>query len=134
MVNRNRIVKHVFLIFFQPGPGDLAAAPPQASVTLKVQGNGIVTSEPRGINCPPACVTSYEKSSTIVLRVTTDVTGSFIGWEGACVGTGPRCEIKLTSPSFVLAVFEPSFAAPAYTPATDWVIRRVASRGNTAGK
>lgn len=137
MVNRKGFVQHVFLICFLPGLGmftDLVAAPPQVPVTVKVQGNAIVTSEPAGINCPPACVASYEKSSTIVLRMTADVTSSFLGWEGACIGTEPRCEIKLSSPWFVLAVFEAALASPAYFPATEQGLRRVASRGDTPGK
>ncbi len=82
------------------------AAPPQISLTVTVQGDGVVVSDPAGIICPSDCVESYNKSSTITLTATANPNTSFLGWNGACVGTELTCKIKLTSPTSLTATFE----------------------------
>ena len=113
---------------------DSLAAPPQVPITVKVQGDGIVTSEPTGINCPPSCTGSYEKSSAIILTATADINSSFLGWEGACDDTRPTCEVKLTSPAFALAVFGTATAAnPSSTSKTGVFANWIADHYGIAG-
>ena len=84
---------------------NVIAAPPQEPLTVTVQGDGIVTSDPAGINCPSDCTESYKKASTIILTATADSNSNFLGWEGACVGTQPTCEVKMLAPTNVTAMF-----------------------------
>ena len=126
------------LIFFLHGLGmfaDSFAAPPPVSLTVKVQGDGIVTSDPTGISCPPSCANSYEKSSTVILTATADINSSFLEWEGACVDSKPTCEVKLTSPAFALAVFETAIATnPNSNRKTDQTVGWIADRNGIAGE
>jgi hypothetical protein len=95
------------------------AAPPQIPLTVTVQGDGVVVSDPVGIICPSKCVESYNKNSNIILTATANPNSSFLGWNGACVGTQPTCEIKLMSPTAITATFETStVVSPAPVPQT----------------
>ena len=111
---------HLLLLLLGFGiSANLNASPPEETLTVTVQGDGIVTSDPSGINCPSECTEAYKKGSTIILTATTAENSSFIGWQGACVGTQPTCEIKLTSPTMVTASFEIATTAyPAPVPQT----------------
>ena len=95
------------------------AAPPQISLTVTVQGDRVVVSDPAGIICPSDCVGSYNKSSTITLTATANPNSSFLGWNGACVGKQLTCKIKLTSPTALTATFETATVVyPAPVPQT----------------
>ena len=75
-------------------------APPETftlTVTTKGTGMGTVTSSPAGINCPAGCTsasTAYDQGTNITLVATPAPGSVFIGWGGACTGTG-SCEFKL---------------------------------------
>ena len=87
------------------------AAPPQEPLTVTVQGDGTVMSEPAGISCPSDCNESYKRNTTITLTATAG-DSSFLGWEGACIGTQPTCEVKISAPSNVTAVFDATVVTP----------------------
>lgn len=89
---------------------NVGAAPPQEPLTVTVQGDGAITSEPAGIACPSDCNESYKKNTTVTLTATADPNSSFLGWDGACVGTDPICVIKMTAPTVVLAMFDTAAA------------------------
>ena len=91
---------------------NVIAAPPQVPLTVTVQGDGIVTSDPAGINCPSDCSESYKKASTIILTATADPNSNFLGWDGACIGTQPTCEVKILAPTNVTAVFDMAVVTP----------------------
>ena len=95
------------------------SAPPQEPLTVTVQGDGTVTSDPAGIICPADCTENYEKASRVTLTATADPNGSFLGWEGDCFGTQPTCELKMKAPTNVTAVFDTvTVAYPAPVPQT----------------
>lgn len=86
------------------------SAPPQEllRVTLQGDGEGGVESDPEGIDCPDDCDESYKKNSTVTLTAKADPNSSFLGWngDGACGGSDPTCEIKLSATTEVIASFE----------------------------
>ncbi len=52
-------------------------------------GTGAVTSSPAGIDCGNTCSSpSFPDLTDITLTATPDVSSSFVGWSGACTGTG----------------------------------------------
>ena len=81
------------------------AAPPQVTLTVTLQGNGTVASEPAGIICPTDCTESYKKSSRVTITATADPNSDFLGWDGACIGTQLTCTVKLAEPLHVVAIF-----------------------------
>lgn len=82
------------------------SAPPQVSLTVNIQGDGSVTSEPVGIDCPTDCVESYKKASRVTLEAVADPGGLFLRWEGACIGTQLTCDLKLIQSTSVTAIFQ----------------------------
>ena len=68
-------------------------------------GSGTVTSTPAGIACGVTC-TAYFDYASVLTYTATPITGSkFIGWSGACSGTGV-CVVTLTAELPVTATFE----------------------------
>jgi Divergent InlB B-repeat domain len=59
------------------------------TVTVAVTGNGSVTSNPTGINCPAAaCTASFGAGANVKLSpVPTTANDAFSGWTGGCSGT-----------------------------------------------
>ena len=77
------MMKKLRLLIFLLGVGMAAsayAAPSQAPLTVIVQGDGIVTSDPAGITCPGDCNESYKKNTTVTLTASPEPTSSFTGW------------------------------------------------------
>jgi hypothetical protein len=72
-------------------------------ISVTVNGNGKVISSPSGINCPGNCVASFESGTSVALHQSTS--RSFIGWRGACNGTG-SCLLTMSSEQSVTAIFE----------------------------
>ena len=83
------------LLLFAGMSANSLAAPPQEPLTVSVQGDGTVMSEPAGITCPTDCNESYKKSTSVTLTATAGPNSSFLGWNGACVGTDPICVTKI---------------------------------------
>jgi hypothetical protein len=72
-----------------PGCSDLSSSPYLAtvhSVSVTVNGPGTVTSNPPGVDCPATCTGSFERPVTLTATATTGAV--FVGWKGACAGTG----------------------------------------------
>src|SRR5262245_60145389 len=85
-----------------PGPD----APIGFPLTITLGGNmmGTVTSSPPGIDCGTDCSESFS-SGTMVTLTATPMTGSaFVGWSGACSGTG-TCTITVSTAVNVTANF-----------------------------
>jgi List-Bact-rpt repeat protein len=67
-------------------------------------GNGTVSSSPTGMSCGSTCSANFTGGSVITLTATPAVGSIFIGWFGACSGTGP-CAVTMTAAQTVIAVF-----------------------------
>jgi hypothetical protein len=102
--------------------GDDAACNPQTvgltagssagpfTISVFVTGNGVagtVTSDLGGINCGSngtACSAPFTGGSTVTLTAAPDAGVPFVGWFGACTGTG-SCVLDMLADKQVVAVF-----------------------------
>jgi hypothetical protein len=66
-----------------------------------------VTSDPGGINCPPACKASFQENTEVELKATPRGKHFFGGWRGSCSGTD-TCNLSLVSSENVTAIFAPN--------------------------
>ena len=82
-----------------------AAPVPKYQLTLEVDGNGTVTSEPEGINCGDDCTEDFDENTSVTLTATPDSGATFNGWSGACTGTLP-CVVTMDANRTVTATFE----------------------------
>ncbi len=80
-------------------------------IVLTVQkigsGQGQVSSNLSGVNCGPMCVGVFNRRTQINLTAAPVVGSIFMGWSGACTGTG-ICRVNLVTSSTVTARFEPA--------------------------
>jgi Divergent InlB B-repeat domain len=78
----------------------------QLTYTLAVSltGSGSVTSNPAGISCPSTCSASFNSGTPVTLTATPASGMSFIGWSGACSGTG-SCSVTMSAAESVSAAF-----------------------------
>ncbi|MBV1911064.1 MAG: hypothetical protein KUG78_17325 [Kangiellaceae bacterium] len=89
------------------GSGGVGGGGGNTDFTLTVQttGSGIVTSSPSGISCGADCTEDYDSASSVNLTATADSGHSFVGWGGACTGTG-SCSISMSADRSVTAEFQ----------------------------
>ncbi len=79
--------------------------PPNALTVSKAgTGTGTVTSNPAGINCGSDCSENYTSGTVVTLTVTPASGSTFVGWSGACTGTG-TCQVTMTQARVVTATF-----------------------------
>ena len=95
---------------FHPCLGVLAALTQTLSVSKDGNGSGTVTSSPDGISCGSTCSHTYPTGTTVVLTATPAAGSMFVGWSGACTGTG-TCTVAMTLPRSAVA----TFATPSQT-------------------
>lgn len=80
------IALSAFMVF---SPIAAHAAPPvKFALQVDLTGNGTVTSSPGGITCPTSCLAYFKQAANITLTSTPAAGETFIGWGGACSGTG----------------------------------------------
>ena len=76
-------------------------------LTVSVSGKGTVTSTPAGINnCGKTCSATYPSGTAVTLTAASGAGYAFIGWGGACTGTG-SCSVSMTTARSVTATFKP---------------------------
>ena len=76
------------------------------TVGLMGGGNGVVTSNPAGINCGMICSQSYALGVNVVLTATPASDSVFSGWSGgACSGSSLTCSINMDAVKTVGATF-----------------------------
>jgi hypothetical protein len=69
-------------------------------------GNGVVVSNPSGINCGTICIANFASGMIVSLAVFPATDWQFAGWGGACVGmTG--CTVTMAADKTVIAIFKP---------------------------
>jgi hypothetical protein len=74
-------------------------------------GDGIVVSTPAGIDCGPTCTASYAQGTVVTLVATPGPTSAFVGWGGACAGSG-NCLVTMDAGKSVVATFDSTTAPP----------------------
>jgi sugar lactone lactonase YvrE len=85
---------------------------PMETLTVTVSGSGgTVTSSPAGIACPGTCSAVFALGTKVTLSASAALGFKFMGWSGACSGTG-SCVVTMSSAQSVTATF---IAEPAQT-------------------
>jgi hypothetical protein len=67
-------------------------------------GAGEVTSNPTGICCPTSCANSFASGTMVTLTAAANAVSTFVGWSGACSGTG-TCVVTMDTNHSVTATF-----------------------------
>lgn len=74
------------------------------TVARSGDGQGGVTSKPSGISCGSSCTSNQPYNATVVLTAKASAGSSFVGWTGACKGTG-TCTVRMSAAVNVGASF-----------------------------
>lgn len=81
-----------------------SAGDPILTVSKTGSGEGLVTSNPTGINCGSDCSNDYPLGTQVTLEATPLGDAVFSGWGGACSGTS-TCQVNMTADREVSAIF-----------------------------
>ena len=87
------------------------------NINLEGDGFGTVTSSPAGIDCGDVCAAAHDYNTDIVLTATAGIDSEFVGWTGACSGSGKTCVIKMDQALTVGAIFNEEFPWVIFLPA-----------------
>ncbi|MGA2689667.1 MAG: hypothetical protein ABSE85_16520, partial [Candidatus Korobacteraceae bacterium] len=79
------------------------------SLTVSFSGNGTVTSTDGNISCPGTCSYVYPANAQVTLNASATQGWTFVGWTGACSGTG-SCAVTMTQSFSGNAIFAGSGA------------------------
>jgi Raf kinase inhibitor-like YbhB/YbcL family protein len=76
------------------------------SLTARTAGTGAgtITSNPAGINCGSTCSFAFSGGSSVTLTATAASGSTFVGWSGACTGTG-TCTLTMDAAKSAMANF-----------------------------
>ena len=103
------------------GGGDAGGTPPPTTFNLSITtdgtGTGTVTSSPTGIDCGTDCSEDYAENTVIILSASPATDSLFVGWSGACSGTG-NCSVTMDATKSVTATF--NLQQPAITANCIW--------------
>ncbi|HEU4743178.1 MAG TPA: hypothetical protein VFS50_16395 [Meiothermus sp.] len=81
---------------------------PATSFTLGVSktgtGQGTLSSNPSGIDCGTTCSARFSAGASVTLTATPAPGSSFVGWSGACTGSG-TCALTMDAAKSVTATF-----------------------------
>src|SRR4051812_25129339 len=81
-------------------------------VQLTGDGQGAVTSAPAGIDCGGLCTAQFPVGSSVVLTAAPRAGSTFVGWSGACSGSG-TCAVTVDQARPVSALFTHTTASVA---------------------
>jgi hypothetical protein len=86
-------------------------APPPSTLTVSKAGtgSGTVTSTPVGVNCGSDCSHNYAAGTPVTLEANAAAGSVFVGWSGACSGTGD-CNLTMDEDKAVTATFDDASA------------------------
>lgn len=74
------------------------------TLTVSRSGNGRVTSVPAGIDCGSDCSQSFPEGTSVTLSAQPATGAIFLGWSGACTGSG-ACTVTMSTNRSVTATF-----------------------------
>ncbi len=90
--------------------------PTRHTLTVAKLGTGtgtVVSVVPPGpINCGTACSADFTEGLTVVLNRSAAAGSTFVGWGGACTGTGIICTVTMNSETTVYATFNTTSPSP----------------------
>src|SRR6185503_10147515 len=75
------------------------------AVTVDGTGEGHVTSEPAGIDCPGTCSADFAGGTEVVLTAERADGSAFAGFAGDCSGLDPACTVRVDGDQSVDALF-----------------------------
>ena len=75
------------------------------TVSLAGSGDGLVNSDPTGIDCGTDCSESYTDGTVVTLTATANTGSSFAGWSGVCTNTSGDCVVTMTEAQTATATF-----------------------------
>ena len=78
---------------------------PQHALTVQTSGTGTGVVTGSGIDCGVTCEATLDEGTTVTLTATPAVFSTFIGWGGACAGTG-SCVVTVNATTAVTATFD----------------------------
>ncbi|HEX4306461.1 MAG TPA: hypothetical protein VHZ54_10510 [Solirubrobacterales bacterium] len=78
------------------------------AVAITGAGQGRVTSEPAGIDCPGACAAEYDVGEELFLTAVPEPGSTFVGWSGAGCGAAILCHLLLGADTEAQAEFAPA--------------------------
>jgi hypothetical protein len=81
-----------------------AVAATSPTLGVVIVGSGRVTSQPSGIVCPGKCTATFAVGTSVVLTPQPKNGSTFLGWGGACTGTGV-CKVSVSTLTAVAAQF-----------------------------
>ncbi|MDX6480556.1 MAG: trimeric autotransporter adhesin [Gaiellaceae bacterium] len=81
-----------------------AAVDPTLTLAAAGTGSGAVASDPSGIVCGSTCWRGFGPGTSVTLAATPRADSVFVGWSGACTGTG-RCTVTMSQSASVTATF-----------------------------
>jgi hypothetical protein len=105
----------LLLLATLPATGALAGTGTWSlSVTKSGSGGGTVSSDVQpGISCGATCTYNFPSGTAVTLTATPAAGSTFIGWSGACAGTG-TCQVTMDAARSVNARFDRSFRPDAW--------------------
>ena len=63
------------------------------TIGVMITGQGYVTSQPAGLQCPPTCVYDFGQSMPVTLSAHPSGQSQLDSWSGACGGSGSNCSL-----------------------------------------
>jgi len=109
-----------------------AASTYTLSLTTSGTGSGTVTSSPNGIACNSSCSSGFTAGATVTLTAAASTGSTFLGWSGACTGTG-TCTVGMSQARSVTATFTGSAVSPTATASDQAASSAGASDGGWGG-
>ena len=94
----------VAVLFSSCSPSDGDSPPAKRSLSVVLNGQGTVRSQPAGIDCGATCQASFDSTQMVSLTATAADGYRFDGWAGACGGTD-SCQLMPSSDMQVIANF-----------------------------
>jgi subtilisin-like proprotein convertase family protein len=88
----------------------LGLRPPTLSVAMA--GDGTVTSDPPGINCPLTCSAAFDDRSEVTLSAAAGARSTFAGWSGGGCSGDATCTVTMNGDESVTATFKAICVVP----------------------
>ncbi len=74
-------------------------------LSVQIQGNGSVSSQPTGISCGIDCEEDFAAGTSITLTANAQSSSTFSKWSGCDTSSGTQCTVSMTTAKNVTAIF-----------------------------